>query len=157
MATTAPSASSRPPHGRLALYTWCMADIPEAQKQFLNDTLTRFQQWIQFADAKAAAVLVILGLGITSLISKAGPLSAAYRLPYKWGDLSTVLFWAACAVAALTVGCVSITLFPRVKPGEPSLAYFGHVSGMTAKRFEAQVGKLGQEEVNHQLALQAWE
>jgi hypothetical protein len=134
-----------------------MTDRSEIHRQFLTEALTRFQGWIQFADAKAGAVLVILGLGIASLVGKAGPLSAAYTLPYQWGDLATLLFWASCAAAATTVACVSIALFPRVEPGEPSLAYFGHVSHMTAKKFEAEVSKRGQEELNHQLALQVWE
>jgi hypothetical protein len=134
-----------------------MAGGADNHTQFLSEALTRFQQWIQFADAKAGAVLVILGLGVASLIDKAGNLSDAYRLPSQWGDLATLLFWAACAAAAATVVCVSIALFPRVKPGEPSLAYFGHVATMSSKKFETEIGKLGQDELNHHLALQAWE
>lgn len=105
-----------------------MAEPPsEDHVDFVVDAQHRFQQWIQFADAKAGAVLVILGLGLADLISRSGSLSEAYKQTSCWGTLASWSFWLACAAATMTVVTVSISLFPRLKHDRESLGYFGDV------------------------------
>src|SRR5690554_5432834 len=100
----------------------------EAHIKFAVDSLDRFSDWARFADAKAGAVIVVLGLALSDLLQRAGPLSAAGLSGSRWGVVATVGFWVACVLATATTISVIAALFPKATPGEESLAYFGDVA-----------------------------
>lgn len=99
-----------------------------AHVEFANLALDRFSDWVRFADAKAGAVMVVLGVALSDLLARAGSLADAWQAKSLLGWIATVAFWLACALAALTLSCVVSALFPRVTPREESLAYFGDVA-----------------------------
>lgn len=104
---------------------------PEQVKEqlaFLEDAQRRFQSWIQLADAKAGAVLVLIGLMATNLISKSDRLSRAVDSPSGWGTVSTTCFWLACLTGAVSVVLVSLALFPRTRASTKSLGFFADVA-----------------------------
>ena len=90
--------------------------------------LQAVSEWVRFADVKAGAVLVLVGLLLTDALNQAGELQRAHDLPSRWGDASTVLWWVAMLAAASAVVCVSGTLFPRIKAKSTSLVFFGDIA-----------------------------
>jgi hypothetical protein len=135
------------------------AEQPDSNTtEFLGQTLDRFQQWIQLADAKAGFVLVVLGLGAADLVDRARALSDAHNLASNWGTAATWLFWMACIAAAATVSSVSITLFPRVKAQSRSLAFFGDVAQFkTSEEYGQEVEGLTRKRVDEAVGSQVWQ
>jgi hypothetical protein len=129
------------------------------REDFLFRSVERFADWLKFADAKAAAVIVIFGLGWADLLSRAGRLARAHSEfggVYGWG--ATGSFWAACLLAVVTVVLLAQTLFPRLKSSEHSLFYFGTVATeYTADDYAKAVDALSEAELAKQLSSQAWQ
>jgi len=130
----------------------------QGQIEALERTVERFAGWVQFGDAKAAGVLVLLGVGLADLLTHADPLLHAHRLHSNWGDVATVAFIAALALAVLVVIEVSRALFPRVKATAHSAFFFGSASGYpTGSAYTASFLDLTAKDVADQLGEQAWE
>lgn len=130
----------------------------DEQMHFLEDAQRRFQSWIQLADAKAGAVLVIIGLMATHLISKSSRLTSADEASNGWGDVAKWSFWLACLVAAATVVLVSLALFPRTRARTTSLAFFASVAAYaTAEDYLDTVKKKDAAGLRRETANQVWE
>ena len=91
-------------------------------------TQERFSSWIQFADAKAGAVLALLALGFADLLENAGRLSTSLGDPSLIGRIAGACFWLAAVSSGVTVVLVSRALFPQLKAEQESLFYFAHVA-----------------------------
>jgi Family of unknown function (DUF5706) len=119
------------------------------QVDFLYRSIERYSDWIKYEDAKAGAVLVVLAIGSTDLLTHAKFLERAHHLS-GIGLAATILFWVAVALAAVTVFCVGATVLPYVgksKRQAKSLYFFEYVAsnykdGATEARFETHVGAL---------------
>jgi Pycsar effector protein len=130
----------------------------QGQIEALERTVERFAGWVQFGDAKAAGVLVLLGIALADLLTHADPLVHGHRLRSNWGDVATVAFIAALAVAALVVIEVSRALFPRVKATTHSAFFFGSASTYpTGSAYTESFLDLTAKDVADQLGEQAWE
>jgi hypothetical protein len=130
----------------------------QGQIEALERTVERFAGWVQFGDAKAGGVLVLLGIGLADLLTHADPLVHAHRLRSTWGDVATAAFIASLALAVLVVIEISRALFPRVKATTHSAFFFGSASAYpTGSAYTAAFLGLTAEDVAAQLGEQAWE
>lgn len=91
---------------------------------FVHQTLSDVSAWVRFGDAKAGAVLVLLGLLLADALSNARALHSAYKMEHAFGTVTTILFWCAMVAVAIAVVLVSLALFPRVTASTTSLAFF---------------------------------
>lgn len=129
----------------------------EAHIKFTTDALDRFSGWIRFADAKAGAVIVVLGLALADLLQRAGSLSEAGNSGSAWGDIAAVAFWIAGGLAALTTAAVVATLFPKAAAGDESLAFFGDVANArSAGEYRQSLHALSENNLADHIAAQTW-
>jgi hypothetical protein len=132
-----------------------------AHAKFFEKALTAASEWTRFADPKLLGVLVLLGLGVSNLVSKAGSLWDAHDDGWFWGWASTLSFVAAAILAALAVLYVSLGLFPRMKrkgDSEPSLFFFAGIAGFDSpSKYEDAVRAKSEGELESEVARQAWE
>lgn len=130
----------------------------DAHVKFATAALDRFSDWIRFADAKAGAVIVVLGLALSDLLKRAGAFADAGHAESAWGEVATVAFWVAGALAVATTVLVILTLFPKATPGEESLAYFGDVAKAgTAAAYRQTLHALTEHQLADHIAAQAWD
>ena len=130
----------------------------DAHVKFATEALDRFSDWVRFADAKAGAVMVVLGLGLADVVKRAAAFSRAGHAPSLWGEVATVAFWVSCGLAVATTTAVVKTLFPRVSPGEESLAYFGDVAKADSPAaYRHLLHTLSEDELADHIAAQAWD
>jgi hypothetical protein len=142
------SGSREPVHPRSATETI----------EALERTIERFTGWVQFGDAKAAGVLVLLGLALTDLLGHAGSLAHAHRAASVWGDVAMISLCAALALAVLVVFQTSRALFPRVRPSRDSVFFFGSVAKLDdGKTYARDFAGLTRQRIIDDLAEQAWE
>lgn len=132
-----------------------------AQRDFFERALEDAGQWVRFADRKALAALVILGLALSNLLYLATPLLDARETETFWGWVATISFGLAGVAAAVTVLNVIGALFPRVTPAGRTAAplyFFAHVAAFdTPKDYEREVrGRTGRE-LESAVAAQTWE
>lgn len=85
--------------------------------------LTRTDEWVRFADAKAAGALAATGVLSGALITAA--VSESFAHP----PLVAVIFALACGICSVASASLSLyALIPRLRVGEPSsLMYFEHI------------------------------
>jgi len=145
-------------------------------RAFLEKALTAAGEWARFADPKALAVLIIMGLGLSDLVSK----SRALLLPLDTaGDrcglvsvdgqscaqvVATASYCTAAVAAVAVVLLVTAAVFPRLalsrrksNPGSPSLFYFEDVAQHSdAHAYEAAVRKKNVGELERDLAGQVY-
>jgi hypothetical protein len=130
----------------------------EAHIRFATEALARFSDWIRFADAKAGAVILVLGLALSDLLNRAGTFSAAGHSASKWGEVATIAFWIGGGLAVATTASVIATLFPKTTPGEESLAYFGDVAkAESAGEYRRILHALSEDQLADHVAAQAWD
>jgi hypothetical protein len=113
-------------------------DLGPGKDGFYEKSVDRFTSWVQYEDAKAGAVLVLLGLGLTDVLGNAGRLINAYHAPpphdSSWGWVASIAFWAAIVTAGCAVGAIAIAVWPytgrrrRCHPFGSSLFYFNAVA-----------------------------
>lgn len=129
--------------------------------KFFEKALTAAGEWARFADPKLFGVLVFLGLGVSDLVKRAGPLWHAHGDESCWGWVATISFTAACALAAVVVATASFGLFPRTErkaPQRPSLFFFAGIAEHdTPEAYERAVRGLNETEMESHVAHQAWE
>jgi hypothetical protein len=137
------------------------ADASNPHGKFFEKALGAAGDWTRFADPKLLGTLVLLGLGLANLISRAKPLWDAHNAHDFWDWVATGSFVAAVSCASLTVLFATFGLFPRMKPREgakPSLYYFGGISSFkTRGEYEAAVRGKTETELESEIARQAWE
>ena len=104
-----------------------IADDIAPQLDFLYRATENFERAVQFADAKAGGVMLILSIGLIDLLRNIRHFLDARHASPGWGWLATIacLFGILFAIAA--VGQVGRTLVPRRRPGLSSLFFFGVV------------------------------
>lgn len=85
--------------------------------------LARTDEWVRFADAKAAGTLAATGVLSGAL------LTAAVSESFAHPPLVAVILALACGICSLTSASLALyALVPRLRVGEPtSLIYFEHV------------------------------
>src|SRR5919197_1525597 len=86
------------------------------QLDFLYRAVDHFSQWVQFADAKAGGVVLVLSIGALDLFRHSNDFIDAHRLPNAaWGWLSLGCFLLAAAAIGLCVAGVTRALFPKIR------------------------------------------
>src|ERR671935_2326142 len=86
------------------------------QLDFLYRAVDSYAQWVQFADAKAGGVILVLSIGALDVFNKAHDYIHAHNLPHAaWGWVSLVAFIAALAALSVTIVGVGRTLFPKIR------------------------------------------
>jgi Pycsar effector protein len=127
------------------------------QIDFLYKATESFQQSVQFADAKAGGVVLILSIGILDLFRNLRDFLDARDLSAGWGWLATVACIIATVFAVLTVVQITRTLFPRRRPGLGSLFFFGVVGRYPDPReYENAVWLSSERELVRSMAATAW-
>lgn len=137
-----------------------LEETDAAHRDFLYKAYSEFQNVIRFGDAKAAGVVVLLGLGLADLLKKAPQLSVAYR--EHSGDLSgcvsSIAFWLALPIAVVVVASVMKALFPQLRASDPSLFFFGDIQKRaTAGDFISEVRALPERGLADEVAKQVWQ
>ena len=132
-----------------------------SHREFFERALTAAGEWTRFADPKLFGVLVFLGLGVTDVVGRAGPLWQAHDDGSCWGWVTTASFAVACVLAAGVVVAASLGLFPRTKrkaPHRSSLFFFAGIANHDSPdAYEGAVRKLSERDMESDIAHQAWE
>src|SRR5262249_62258852 len=81
------------------------------QLDFLYRAESAFSGWVQFADAKAGGVTLLLGIGLLDLIRRSSAMVHAHEHGSAWGWIATVTFFVAIGAAAVTIVQLSRALF----------------------------------------------
>lgn len=126
--------------------------------EFAKAALDRFSDWVRFADTKAGAVMVVLGIALSDLLTRAGSLTSVGQARSGWAYATLIAFWIAIGAVVATVTCVVKVLFPKVSPSEESLAFFGDVAKhKTASKYREALLSLPEEKLADHLMSQAFD
>jgi hypothetical protein len=148
-------------------------------RAFLDRALDAAGQWARFADPKALGVLVILGLGLSDLLSHARATLSSSDVPGDGCDViisvsgqgcdqtgAVVAFLLAGLFAIATVLFVTGALFPRLRlprrrSGGPSakksLFYFEDVAGFESPaEYEREIRKATADDLESDIAAQVF-
>lgn len=138
---------------------WDDDNVPHAK--FFEKALTAAGEWTRFADPKLLGVLVLLGLGVSNIVARAGPLWDAHKDASFWGWAATSAFVVSAVIAVLVVLFVSRGLFPRTTPqadAGTSLFFFAGIATFkTPEEYEQKVRSKTAEQLESEVARQAWE
>jgi len=127
------------------------------QLDFLYRASENFERAVQFADAKAGGVVLILGIGILDLFRHVRNFLDARDASAAYGWLSTVACLVAIAAGLLTVLQVGRALFPRRRPGLRSLFFFGVAASYpTPQEYADAVWFSRERDLFRSMATQAW-
>jgi hypothetical protein len=127
------------------------------QIDFLYRAVDNFTQSVQFADAKAGGVVLILSIGILDLFRNIRQFLDARDIAAAWGWLATVSSVIATIFAILTVVQIARTLFPRRRAGLGSLFFFGVVAQHpTATSYEDAVWGASERELFRSMSSTCW-
>jgi hypothetical protein len=127
------------------------------QLDFLYRASETFERAVQFADAKAGGVVLILGIGILDLFRHIRDFLDARDASAGWGWLATIACLVAIAAALATVLQVGRALFPRRRPGLGSLFFFGVAASYPSpKAYGEKVWFSRERELFDAMATQAW-
>jgi hypothetical protein len=127
------------------------------QIDFLYRAVDNFTQSVQFADAKAGGVVLILSIGILDLFKNMRQFLDARDLSAAWGWLATISSVIATIFAILTVVQIARTLFPRRRPGLGSLFFFGVVANYpTSTAYEDVVWAASERELFRSMSTTVW-
>jgi hypothetical protein len=127
------------------------------QIDFLYRAVDNFTQSVQFADAKAGGVVLILSIGILDLFKHLRDFLDARDLSAGYGWTATIACVIATLFGLLTVGQIARTLFPRRRPGLGSLFFFGVVANYpSAQEYESAVWLASERELVRSMATTAW-
>jgi Family of unknown function (DUF5706) len=127
------------------------------QLDFLYRATENFERAVQFADAKAGGVMLILSIGLIDLLRNIRQFLDARHTAPGWGWLATIacLFGILFAIAA--VGQVGRTLVPRRRPGLRSLFFFGVARSFpTPQDYGDAVWHSSEREIFNSMAIAAW-
>ena len=129
----------------------------QPQLDFLYRASETFERSVQFADAKAGGVVLILGIGILDLFRHVRDFLDARDVSAGWGWLATIACLIAIVAAIATVLQVGRALFPRSRPGLGSLFFFGVVASFPSpKEYGEKVWFSRERELFNTMAIQAW-
>lgn len=133
-------------------------------REFLEKALSTAAAWTRYADPKALAVLVLLGLGLSDLIRNASRFARPASHAGSTCDLvsvsghgcgsvlATAGFVIACAAALAVVYFVTVALFPRLSP--KGLLAGDRAGPLPKSRFYfGEVSRYGSQEAYYQAVL----
>jgi Family of unknown function (DUF5706) len=104
------------------------AKLGPGKDDFYEKSVDRFSSWVQFEDAKAGAVLVLPGLGLTDILGNADALIHAHEKS-SLDVIASFAFWLSIAAAAAAVGVVAYAVFPFTRSSHgSSIFYFEDVA-----------------------------
>jgi hypothetical protein len=128
------------------------------QLDFLYRAENNFMYWVQFADAKAGGVILVLSIGALDVFRNTKNFIDAHNLAHPvWGWLSLVSFVVAVLAMAMTISGVGRTLFPKLLPSRPSVYFFGVVANYrSSDDYEEAVSSKLERDLIDEVALQAW-
>jgi len=128
------------------------------QLDFLYRAENNFMYWVQFADAKAGGVILVLSIGALDVFHNTRNFIHARHLAHPaFGWICLIAFVIAVLSMAMTVGGVGRTLFPKQLPSRPSDFFFGVVAGYkTSDDYRKAVSEKLENELMDTVALQAW-
>ena len=116
----------------------------QAEAEYFQDAIDRFGAWLQFGDAKLGAVLVLLGFGLSDLLTSSNTLIHAHSSACGWGTVATIAYWAAIVAAAIAVVFYGWTIYPALRAENPSVYFFGYVAKQftTAEDYQKHIHAL---------------
>jgi Family of unknown function (DUF5706) len=128
------------------------------QLDFLYRAENNFMYWVQFADAKAGGVILVLSIGALDVFHNTRNFIHARHLANPaWGWVSLVSFAIAVLAMAMTIGGVGRTLFPKNLPSRPSDFFFGVVARYkSSEDYHRAVSEKLEGDLIDTVALQAW-
>jgi hypothetical protein len=128
------------------------------QLDFLYRAENNFAMWVQFADAKAGGVILVLSIGALDVFHNTRNFGHAHKLAHPvFGWISLVAFIVAVVAMALTLVGVGRTLFPKNLPSRPSDFFFGVVARYrTSEEYDQAVSSKLERDLLDDVALQAW-
>ena len=127
------------------------------QLDFLYRAAETFERAVQFADAKAGGVVLILGIGILDLFRNVRKFLDARDASAAWGWLSTIACVIAIVFALVTVLQIGRSLFPRRRPGMRSLFFFGVAAAYPSPiEYGDAVWRSPERDLFRSMATQAW-
>jgi hypothetical protein len=128
------------------------------QLDFLYRAENNFMYWVQFADAKAGGVILVLSIGALDVFRNTRNFVNARDLGHPvWGWLSLFSFAVAVLAMGLTVAGVGRTLFPKNVPSRPSDFFFGVVARYpSSEEYDRAVTQKLERDLIDAVALQAW-
>ena len=127
------------------------------QIDFLYRAVDSIQQSVQFADAKAGGVVLILSIGILDLFKNLRSFLDARDLSAGFGWTATMSALIATVFGILTIIQVARALFPRSRAGLGSLFFFGVIAGFkSAQEYEDAVWRSSERELVRSMATTVW-
>ena len=134
-----------------------IADDIAPQLDFLYRATENFERSVQFADAKAGGVMLILSIGLIDLLRNFRSFLDARDLSSGWGWLATIACLFAIVFALVSIGQVGRTLVPRRRPGLRSLFFFGVARSFpTPNEYGEAVWRSTERELFNSMAVAAW-
>lgn len=130
----------------------------EARLNFTEKSLDRFASWVNAADSKIAAVLVLVGIGLNSHLNLWSGVIQLRDAHDSRAWSVAALYWLTLLPAVAALFCVIRSVIPRLTPGEESLAFFGTVAKSTsAQAYRDSLRAQSPNQLADQLAAQTWE
>lgn len=127
------------------------------QLDFLYRATENFERAVQFADAKAGGVMLILSIGLIDLLRNFGEFLDARDSSTGWGWLATLSCMVGIAFAVVAVGQVGRTLVPRRRPGLNSLFFFGVALRFpTPQEYGDAIWRSTERDLFNSMAVAAW-
>ena len=128
------------------------------QLDFLYRAENNFMYWVQFADAKAGGVILVLSIGALDVFHNTRNFTHAHKLAHPiWGWVCLAAFIVSVLSMAMTVGGVGRTLFPKQIPSRPSDFFFGVVARYeTSEKYGEAVSEKVERDLIDHVSLQAW-
>ena len=128
------------------------------QLDFLYRAENNFMYWVQFADAKAGGVILVLSIGALDVFRNTRKFIDARSLAHPvWGWISMIAFVLAVFAMLLTIVGVGRTLFPKNLPSRPSDFFFGVVARYkSSEDYHHAVSEKVERDLIDTVALQAW-
>ena len=134
-----------------------VADDIAPQLDFLYRVTDNFERAVQFADAKAGGVMLILSIGLIDLLRNIRQFLDARHASPGWGWLATIACFFGILFAIAAVGQVGRTLVPRRRPGLGSLYFFGVVRTFPAPQaYGDTVWRSSERDIFNSMAISAW-
>jgi hypothetical protein len=134
-----------------------VADDIAPQLDFLYRVTDNFERAVQFADAKAGGVMLILSIGLIDLLRNIRQFLDARHVSPGWGWLATIACFFGILFAIAAVGQVGRTLVPRRRPGLGSLYFFGVVRTFPAPQvYGDTVWRSSERDIFNSMAISAW-
>ena len=134
-----------------------IADDIAPQLDFLYRAAENFERAVQFADAKAGGVMLILSIGLIDLLRNAREFIDARNVNAGWGWFACIACLLGIVFAVAAVAQVGRTLAPRARPGLKSLFFFG-VAGSypTPHDYSDAVWSSTERDLFDSMAIAAW-